>query len=106
LTKEEERDIENMLNMYNASTSATIAAPMMSHQTSQQTVTQQQQQLQSQFQSPTSAPALNFIPVFDDDEEMDERGKLPVDMERPTSAHVSPHSSIVTFLIIVTAEYG
>jgi len=78
----------------------------MSHQTSQLTVTQQQQQLQSQFQSPTSAPALNFIPVFDDDEEMDERGKVPADMERPTSAHVSPLSTIVTFPIIVTAEYG
>lgn len=97
LTTEEERNIESIFNMYNASTSATIAAPTMSHQTSQQTVTQQQQQLQSQFQSPTSAPALNFFPVFDDDEEMDEAGKAPVDMKRPTSGHVSPLSTIVTF---------
>jgi hypothetical protein len=92
LTTEEERNIENIFNMYNTNTSATIAAPMMSHQTSQQTITQQQQQPQSQFQGPTSAPALNFIPVFDDDEEMDEAGKAPADMERPTSRHVfSPH---------------
>ena len=94
LTAEEERSIENVFNMYNASTSATIV-PMMSHQNSQQTITQshhqhqQQQQQQSQYHTPTSAPTLNFFPVFDDEEIMSsEADKSPADMDRPTSRHV------------------
>ena len=90
LTTEEERTIENVFNMYNTSTTSATIAPMMSHQNSQQTITQQHQQQQSQFQTtPTSAPALNFYPVFDDDE-MSEAAKSPADLERPTSRHVLP----------------
>src|SRR6266496_5286837 len=60
---------------------------MMSHQTSEQTVTQHHHRY-------GSSPAINYMPTFDPDDEVE--GKSPLDVEYPNSFHVSSQFSKLT----------
>lgn len=68
-------EIQSIQNTYGTQT-----APMMSHQTSQQTVTQQHHRYDS-------SPALDYMPTFDPDDEVDNKSLLNVN--HPNSFHVS-----------------